>query len=440
MFFQESPHFPRRIGQRLPGDNFCVIAIKDVILRRDFIMHAPRILMYCNASRGMGRTARTLGIAEALTRELAPSALLVLTDLPMVGRFKLPERLDYVHLPALANAVTTSPKYGLRLERGQTLHLRQRVATSTLRMFRPDLVWLDDSLLNLPEEMHKILRCLAHELPEAKIIWGLSDTLGHPEFVLRQWMSLEAAEIFQHSADMIFVLGAQRAFDFAKAYRLPETVGRKIFYTGYLSADEKPLKRMGEKLAAGKKRLPLVLLTTEGGAGDFVLIDAYLRFLENTHMEVYSLIVAGFGLNSAAKRSLMRRARALPNLSFKRFSKHLLAHVQAADAVICTGEYQITSEVLAHRKAALLVPHASEQPDNFHRSQWLQERGLVAVSSREDFQPDVLEEFLTQSLFGEPRLVAKKWYEEISFDGFKQITESLQERFGYSPQFEAIAS
>lgn len=403
-------------------------------------MHAPRILMYCNATRGMGRTARTLGIAEALSRELTPNALLVVTDLPMVGRFKLPDRLDYVHLPALPNAFTTSPNYGLRLERGHTLHLRERVATSTLRMFRPDLVWLDDSLLDLPEEMHRILRCLAHELPETKIIWGLSDTLGHPEFVLRQWASINATEIFQHSADMIFVLGAQRAFDFVKAYRLPETIGRKIFYTGYLSADEKPLKRMGEKLAAGKKRLPFVLLNTEGGANDFALIDVYLRFLENTHMEVYSLIVAGLGLSSSAKQSLLRRAQALPRVGFQRFSKHLLAHVHAADAVICTGEYNVTSAALAHRKAALLVPHANEQPDSFHRSQWLQERGLVTVSTREDFQPDVLEEFLTQSLFGEPRLVAKKWYEEISFDGFKQITESLQERFGYSPQFEAIAS
>ncbi len=406
----------------------------------DHRMPAPRIFMYCNSTRGMGRTARTLGIAASLSEALGQSSILVLTDLAMVGRFKLPERVDYVHLPALADSTTNSPKYGLRLERSNILRIRYKIATSTLKAFRPNLVWLDDSLLNLPEEMHNILLALAEELPETKILWGFSDTLGHPDFVLRQWAGMNAGEVFNRFADVIFILGTQRCFDAAKAYRMPEALAHKLFYTGYLSTREQPPKRIGEKLVKAGRRLPLVLLTTEGGREDFAFVDAYLRFLESTRMEVYSLIVAGLGLSSAAKSNLVRRAQALPRVIFKRFSKHLLSYVKAADAVICTGEYNLTSEVLAHRKAALLVPHASEQPDNFHRAQWLQERGLVCVSARESLQPETLEEFLAKSLFGGPRLVPKKQYEEISFDGFTQITESIQELLGYSRQFEAIAA
>ncbi len=401
-------------------------------------MLAPRIFMYCNASRGVGRTAQTLGIAASLSRAMAHSSILVLTDLAMIGRFKLPERVDYVHLPSLKNAITNSSKYGLRPESSDIVRMRQNIITSTLKAFRPDLVWLDDSLLNLPAEMHKLLKCLAVDLPEAKMVWGFSDTLGHPDHVLREWARQNTGEIFERFGDTIFVFGAQRFFDLAKAYRLTEAVARKIEYTGYWTTPEKPPKHIGAKLNQAGRRLPLVLLTAEGGASDFDFVDTYLRFLESTRVEIYSLIIAGLGLSSAAKHRLIRRAQALPRVSCKRFSKHLLSYVQSADAVICTGEYNITSEALAHCKAALLVPLAGEQPDNFHRAQWLQERGLVSVSQREDFQPETIAAFLAKSLWRSPRLVSQKTYEEISCDGFQQITERIQELIGYSPQLEAI--
>ncbi len=404
-------------------------------------MPSLRILMYCNTSRGMGRTARTLGIAASLSQTLEYCSILVLTDLATIGRFKLAERVDYVHLPALAESSNGyAMKPGLKLDRKNTLRMRQKIATSALKTFRPDLVWLDDSLLNLPEELHKILACLQADLPEAKVVWAFSDTLGHPDFVLRQWVSLGAPEIFERCGDEFLVLGVRALFDAVKAYRLPESLSRKVIYTGYLSSREKAPKRMSEKLAKTESRLPTILLTTDGSAHDFAALEAYLDFLEKTHMEVQSIIIAGLGFTSAQKRAIKRRVQALPRVGFKRFSKHLAHYIRHADAVICTGEYSVMSEVLARRKAALLVPHAEAQPDNFHRAQRLEECGLVAVSAPEDFQADVIEAFLAKHLFGEPRLEALKNSQEISSDGFKQISESIQRLTGGSRQFEAVAA
>lgn len=403
-------------------------------------MSAPRILMYCSSNRGLGRTARILGIAAALSQRLRNSSILVLTDLATIGRFKLPERVDFVHLPALQASLSNSPKYGLRTENGDIPRLRQNILTGALKAFRPNLVWLDDSLLHLPAERHRLLSCLRESLPETKIAWGVSDTLGHPEHVLREGSQQDVDEIFDRFADRVFVLGEKNFFDVAKTYRWGDTTAGKLTYTGYLRTAEKPPRHIGAKLTQFGKRLPLVLMTADGGTEDLFLIDAYLRFLENTRMEVYSLIVAGLGLSSTAKRSLMRRVQALPHVTFKRFSKHLLAYVQCADAVICTGEYNIASEVLAHRKAALFIPHAVQQPDNFHRAQGLQERGLVSVSTREDFQPDTITEFLGKSLRVASHGFASKWYDEITFDGYNQIAEHIQELIGSSPQLEAIVA
>lgn len=403
-------------------------------------MSAPRILMYCSSNRGLGRTARILGIAAALSQRLRNSSILVLTDLAIIGRFKLPERVDFIHLPALTASLSNSPKYGLRAENGDIPRLRQNILTGALMAFRPNLVWLDDSLLHLPAERHQLLSCLAENLPETKIVWGVSDTLGHPDYILREWSRQNVGEIFDRFTDLIFVFGKKSFFDVAKAYRLGDTAAGKLTYTGYLRTAEKPPRHISAKLTQFGKRLPLVLMTAEGGTEDLVLLDAYLRFLENTRMEVYSLIVAGLGLSSTTKHSLMRRVQALPRVTFKRFSKHLLSYVQCADAVICTGEYNIASEALAHRKAALFIPHPVQQPDNFHRAQGLQERGLVSVSTREDFQPDTITEFLGKSLRSEPNGFASKWYDEITFDGYYQIAENIQELIGSSPQLEAIVA
>ncbi len=403
-------------------------------------MSASRILMYCTSQRGLGRTARTVGLATAFSQKLRHTSILLLTDFAMIGRFKLPERVDYVHLPAFKNSISNAPKYGLRSEHSDIPKLRQDILLGTLKTFRPELVWLDDSLLHLPGEMHTLLQCLAENLPSTKIAWGISDTLGHPEYVSREWANRKLSNVFGRSADALFVFGAQCVFDLAKAYRFDEAISNKMTYAGYLTSSEKPPRHISTKLAQAGKRIPFVFMTTEGGAEDWALVDAYLRFLENTRMEVYSLIVAGLGLSSADKRSLQLRAEALPRVTFKRFSKHLLAYVQCADAVICTGEYNIASEALAHRKPALFVPHANEQPDNLHRTQWLQERGLVAVSTREDFQPQTISAFLNKNLRPETRGAALKWYDEITFDGFNQIAESIQELIGSSPQLEAIVA
>lgn len=403
-------------------------------------MSSSRILMYCTSQRGLGRTARAVTLATTLSQKLDNCSILLLTDFAMIGRFKLPDRVDYVHLPAFKNSACNTPKYGLRPENSDIAALRQDLLLGTLKAFRPTLVWLDDSLLHLPGEMRTLLQGLAQDLPATKIVWGISDTLGHPEYVLREWASRNLESVFSPGADAIFVFGAQRVFDLAKAYRLDKVISNKLTYAGYLTSTEKPPRHISAKLAQAGKRLPLVFMTTEGGAEDWALLDAYLRFLESTRMEIYSLIVAGLGLSSADKRNLQRRAAALPRVTFKRFSKHLRAYVQCADAVICTGEYNIASEALAYRKPALFLPHAMAQPDNFHRTQWLQERGLVAVSSRKDFQPHTISDFLYKSLHPVTRDAASKWYDEITFDGFDLISESIQELISSSPQIEAIVA
>jgi len=407
-------------------------------------MSSLRILMYCNDSRGVGQATRTLNIAASLSRALEECSILVLTDLSTVGRFRLAERVDYVHLPVIENRDHPAyPASGLNIEYENKLRIRRKIAQSAIKTFRPDLVMLDESLLDHADEMQRIVGCVREDLPAAKIIWGFSDTAGAPEWIMRQWTRHGIPEMLAHFADEIFVYGAPHLFDVAARYQLPATIARKIFYTGYLARLSLPSRRVAESVATWNRNLPMVMLNPGGGAGDFAMIDAYLRFLERKTdgAAFQSFIVAGPAIGSHEKRSLAQRAQKLPNLMFHRFGKHTLQYARFADLVIYAGEYNLTCEILAHRKAALAVPDVKAQSSNFDRVRLLHERGLLKLLMPEEYHAAALQEMISRTLFNGPRLIQKARYEGIPLDGFTKIAQRLRQLCGLaSPAGLKVAS
>ncbi len=387
--------------------------------------------MCCNDSRGWWHTLRTLDIATSLCRALDDCSILLLTDLATIGRFKLANRVDYIHLPTLnGNDQHSSLSPGLNIEYSNTLKMRRKIAESAIKTFHPDLVMLDDSLLDVPYayDTQKIVSSLAEELPNAKVVWGLSDTLGEPSTVIRQWARNEVLTLFDRFADEIFVFGTRQIFDAAKAYRVPEHIAQKFVYTGYLARRVMPPRHVGGVVTQTNQALPMVILASEGSSHDFAMIDAYLRFLESGTggPQVRSFIVAGPAIGSQEKHHLASRAKKLPNVIFHRFDKHLLHYVRYADLVICNGGYNMMCEVVAHRKRAIVVPSLTEQPDNVCRARLFQERGLVTVMQSSEFHPQALREMISQLLGGGLRLVRKTQHDKIDLDGLKRIPERIR--------------
>ncbi|MCI0694724.1 hypothetical protein L0337_22305 [candidate division KSB1 bacterium] len=374
---------------------------------------------------------RTLDIAASLCKALDECSILVLTDLATIGRFKLANRVDYIHLPALNGRDQQSfSSPGLNIEYGNTLKMRRKIAESAIKTFHPDLVMLDDSLLDVPHayDTQKIVSGLAQELPNAKIVWGLSDTLGDPKVVIRQWARNEVLTLLDRFADEIFVFGARQIFDAAKAYRVPDRIAQKLVYTGYLARRVMPPHRVEVAISQTNQALPMVVLATEGSSHDFAMLDAYLRFLESgtDSPAVRSFIVAGPAIGSQEKRHLAGRAKKLPNVVFHRFGKHLLHYVRYADLVICNGGYNMMCEILAHRKTAIVVPSLTEQPDNVCRAHLFQERGLATVMQPGAFHPRALQALISQFLGGGLRLLRKSRYDGIDLDGLVRIPERVR--------------
>lgn len=403
-------------------------------------MSSLRILMYSNDSLGWGHTLRTLSVASALSKSMPECSILVLTDLANIGRFKLPERTDYVHLPSLNIRDHEFYMNGrLNLETENTLRIRRKIAQSALKTFRPGVVMFDESLLDIPSEMRKILSCVADELPDAKVIWGLPDTLGDPQFVTRQWALNGVLEAFGHAHELL-VYGAESMLDYASAYEMPEHLSRKLRYTGYLTRQTIPPQRVRVEVGRmNRNKQPLVVLTAGGESGDFAMVDAYLRFLEKAEdLSVQSFVFIGPAIGTREKRLLVARTQRLRNVVLHRVDKHMLHYLKFADLSISTGGYNVMCEVLAHRKAALVVPNDKEQPGNYHRAQLLQSRGLVSVLAPEEFTAEILRDKLEKILFAGPRLVQKAQYEALPQDGFTTIVERTQALAGRAQPAPAL--
>jgi predicted glycosyltransferase len=392
-------------------------------------MPALRILMYCNDHRKQCHTSRTLDIAACLAKTLEDCSILVLTDLTTVGRFKLPQGVDYIHLPHLLRDENSRHlRQGLQIEFDSALKIRRKIVQGAIKAFRPELIFLDESLLDLPYETQKLVSFIADELPQSKIVWGLSDTLGEPGEVIRQWARHEVWTLFDRHANEIFIYGTPQLFDVAKAYRVPEHIAQKFFYTGYLAWPAPPSHRVREEVAQTDPALPIVMLTPGGSADDFAIIEAYLQFLEAGagELAVRSFIFAGPAIPSPAKRALASRAKQLPQVVFHRFGKCLRHYLRYADLVICNGRYEVMSEVLAHHKLALIIPSRTENLDNFYRAKLLQQRGLVTILPPTECHPLTLREMMVRLLCNGQQFRRNSRYQDFFFDGFSRIAERVQ--------------
>lgn len=390
-------------------------------------MSSLRILMYSNDKRGGGHTSRTITIATSLSQTMGECSVLVLTDLATIGRFKFSERTDYVHLPGLKPMNGRGHLlHGLHIDAGSILKIRRKIIQSTLRTYQPDLVILDDSLLDLPGEMQKVVSCLVEGPVKPRIIWSWSDTLGEPSYVIPYFRKNEVLPVLERCADRILVLGSQKVFDVARCYELPQAIARKIVYTGYLALP--PWPQHHERPSPAKSRLPLVMLVPGGGRNDHVLLDCYLQSLERhaAALQIQSYVVAGPAIRSHEKQAYARRAQKLPGVIFHRFGKHMLHDLRHADLVICSGGYEVMCEVLAHRKSALVIAGAAEPPDNFCRGRMLQMRGLITMMPQEECTPEALAQMIASLLASDSLVASKSQYEEISLAGLAKMTASVQ--------------
>jgi predicted glycosyltransferase len=388
--------------------------------------------MCTHDSRGLGHTSRTLAIASRLALDVPDCSILVVTDLPIIGRFKFPQNVDFVRLPGVAEPGRDRSRIsGLNIARESTLKLRRRIVRSVVKSFEPDLVIVERDPGQLTNEMRDILEYVREQLPETRIVWGLPDVAGEPEAVVRDWKREGVLDLFDEVCDEIWIHGHRDLFDQETHYGLPEAVARKTVYTGYLRPHTNGASRVAAELAEGGKR-PLVFLTGGGGANGYPLLDGYFRFLEkmNGRIPIQSVIVSGPMMHSDHKNEFIERAERLPHLAFHRFSKHLLDYLRHARLVVFTGGYNTHCANLAFRKKAIVSPAPSPSNERLHRARVFGELGVVDLLDPEELTPQRLGDMVMDSISNGSVFPDHEKTRKIPMEGLDRIGERIRHLAG----------
>ena len=383
--------------------------------------------MCCYDQRGLGRTARTLDIASALTARFSDCAILILTNLSIVGRFRAPQGVDVVRMPSIGPA-TGSEAGRTSIDRERALQIRRMLAERTVETFKPDLVVIDRDPAHLPAEMQTVLKSVRDKLPKARVVWALPDMVGSPRVVGPRWSAEGVCQTLDRYCDEVWVYGVRGVFDQAREYEFPAGLAEKVHYTGYLRSPSVPPHRVPNDLLRAHPDRPLVLVTAGGGASGYPLISNYLDFLERVNGDAtfQSVVISGPMMPARWNAALAERARRLPHVIFHRFSKQVLQYMRHSQLAISRGGYNTLCANLTYRKPAILVP--DEEPphehlvraDVFGRLRWC---GLVRPG---ELSPTSLGDSVLSSLAGGSDQPRPERAERVSLDGLDHIGERVR--------------
>jgi predicted glycosyltransferase len=355
------------------------------------------VLMYSHDSYGLGHLRRTLALAEAFVERDPGASVLILTGSTVSSVFRMSQGIDIVKLPSavkVANGVYEPSRMSIDFE---TLSdLRSSLIFGTAEAFTPDVFIVDKAPLGMKREVLRTLRFLRSEWPSAFTVLGLRDVLDDPGRVRKDWQDGRVAEAINAFYDLILVYGPREVYDPLPEYGLPAGVLRRSHYVGYVGRSPTPDKTFDMPFTPG-----YVLVTAGGGGDGFHLIKNYLESLRGSEPSFESIVVTGPLMDEESKAQVSQLARGLrvQVLEFRADMEYL---IQGARAVVAMGGYNTTTEVLASRKPALIVPRIEPRVEQLIRARRLASLGLVQMIHPEDLTPALMRRKVEELVRSDP--------------------------------------
>ncbi|MGD9251164.1 MAG: glycosyltransferase, partial [Desulfobacterales bacterium] len=328
---------------------------------------------------GLGHIRRTMAIASHLCCDGVN--ILILTGSPIAGRFKFPERIDFVRIPGMIKK--TNEEYrplSIKINARHALDIRKNIITATAKAFQPHLFIVDKEPLGLKKEVLPTLRWMRRCLPHSHTILGLRDIMDDAETVRRDWAKKNVYRSLDELYSEIWIYGNQDFYDPIQEYAIPETVRQKMLFTGYIPRQQpsrKAARRIRDDLGVGSDE-KLVVLTTGGGGDGFALMDTYLAMLERKAAAVKfrSVVVTGPFMPRADRKDVFKRARRQGASSFL-FFRQMEKLMVAADLVVSMGGYNTLSEVLSQGTPSLVIPREHPRLEQLIRARAFHAQGLI---------------------------------------------------------------
>ena len=383
--------------------------------------------MYSHDTYGLGHIRRTMAIASQLRN---PSTnILILTGSPIAGRFSFPEQVDFVRIPGMIKK--TNEEYlpmSIKINAGHALDIRKKIITATVKAFQPHMFIVDKEPLGLKKEILPTLKWLRKCCPNTRTVLGLRDIMDDAETVKDNWKKKGIYQALDTYYSEIWTYGIQDYYDPIKEYGIPESISRKIQFTGYIPREIKSNKdgireRKRHKIRKADK---LVVVTTGGGGDGYPVMDAYLSMLEDqgSIIPYRSILITGPFMPKAQRKEIFRRSKKLKVKVFH-FYRQMEKILAAADLVISMGGYNTVCELMSQKTVSLLIPRETPRLEQTLRAQCFSERNLLDYIPWERVSPQLLHDKVDR-LLQKPE-VFQEAMSEFKMTGFDIMRRRIQE-------------
>ena len=338
---------------------------------------SARVLIYSHDTFGLGHLRRCRRIAQSLVARRKGLSVLILSGSPIIGSFDFRTRVDFVRVPGvikLRNGEYSS--LSLHMDISEVMDMRASIIRHTAEVFSPDIFIVDKEPLGLRGEIHDTLVMLKNR--GTPLILGLRDVMDDPELLAMEWERKNPLPALRDLYDEILVYGLPQVCNPLQGIELPESVRRKITYTGYLRSTPPKEPRHGPVELDGDE--PFILVTTGGGGDGEQLIDWVISAYEKDDGIPYpALLVFGPFMHPRRRRSFRQRVSKLHSVQAITFDTHVEQLMERAAGVVAMGGYNTFCEILSLNKRALIVPRRRPRMEQYVRASRAAELGLVRM-------------------------------------------------------------
>ncbi len=338
---------------------------------------SARVLIYSHDTFGLGHLRRCRRIAQSLVARRKGLSVLILSGSPIIGSFDFRTRVDFVRVPGvikLRNGEYSS--LSLHMDISEVMEMRASIIRHTAEVFSPDIFIVDKEPLGLRGEIQGTLVMLKER--GTPLVLGLRDVMDDPDLLALEWERKNPMPALRDLYDDILVYGLPQMCDPLEGIDLPESVRRKITYTGYLRST--PSRMAPNDTWDNGNQEPFILVTTGGGGDGEQLIDTVLRAYEtDAHIPYPALLVFGPFMHPRRRRSFRRRVAKLDRVQAITFDTHVEQLMERAAGVVAMGGYNTFCEILSFNKRALIVPRRKPRMEQYVRTSRAAQLGLVRM-------------------------------------------------------------
>jgi predicted glycosyltransferase len=399
-----------------------------------------RLIVYSHDAFGLGNIRRMLAICKHLLAAIPQVSILVLSGSPAIQNFQIPARLDYIKLPCLARDTNGKlrAKY-LSSDVTETVKLRSNLIKTAILDFQPDLILVDKKPYGLLGELKPTLDIIKTYSPQTKLVLLLRDILDAPEVTIQEWQSQGYYQAVQHYYDRVLVVGMAEVFNLVQEYQFPQIAAEKTTFCGYLEKDfvKVPATLIRRKLGLKKRSDKLIVVTPGGGEDGSYLIENYLAALPKIrqHHNCKTLIILGSEMATVDRDKLVKIMKKHPDVTFLRFTNHLMNYLQAADLVISMAGYNTITEILSLNKKAVVIPRCQPSQEQLIRAFRMMKLGLLEMIA-----PDLLTKSNLSNAIVKQLNNQRKFASVLKFDGLVNIQQEIRNILTDKPNFTLVTS